>query len=551
MVSTAIQLATSLALAIAAVVYLNAWRKCKDRHSDLLTHIPVVGLRAETFARARATFRSLWKTADWLAEGYAKFTKQNIPFVVTTWDRGPVVILPPDQAKILYRLPEDRLDVFMTLNKQLGAPYTIKDQVIVQEPFHRYMIPSQLTRELDAHTPAIAEEIAEACGDLWSAHQDWEECPLWQTCFRLVARITNRTLCGPPLCRDENYLRNLERQSVAVFGGAMLISITPKPFRWGVGRLVRWWSLFYTSKITGICAPHVQKRLDESMRLNLDTHKENDKPPDGLQLIINETMARAEPTQMTVELITERLLITNNVSIQNVAFTLRNLILNLATSDPALGYVDQLRVECRKAYSDAGNVWTLESVRGMKLLDSAVRESMRVSPFGSFAIARTVRPLVPCFHPHNTMKLTLYPTPQVIDPNGIVLRHAGSDVVIPCGTTLALPMEGVHFDEDVYSDASHFKPFRFASSGKARRDGVQDAKPSTTLDDHFLGLGASKNPCSGRFLGTHQVKLIMAFMLLNYDFEYRGEKPGFTNLLGMKVPATDVKLRVRKLDGGP
>jgi hypothetical protein len=107
-------------------------------------------------------------------------------------------------------------------------------------------------------------------------------------------------------------------------------------------------------------------------------------------LIADEVVSRDDPTELSASLITDRLLIANNVSLHGMAFTAHHLILNLVASDPSLGYIETLRNECRDAYVEAGGKWTLDAVRKLKLVDSALRESMRFAPFSSIALARTV-----------------------------------------------------------------------------------------------------------------------------------------------------------------
>lgn len=74
-------------------------------------------------------------------------------------DRGTVVILPTDQMKTVGKLPENRLDIFGTLQEQIQAEYTVRDQRVVLDPYHRYLIPSQLMRQLDMLTGLMTSEL--------------------------------------------------------------------------------------------------------------------------------------------------------------------------------------------------------------------------------------------------------------------------------------------------------------------------------------------------------------------------------------------------------
>ncbi|KAI1655455.1 cytochrome P450 [Daldinia decipiens] len=453
----------------------------RQNHSTFLKVFPEVGFRDEWFHGVRATFRSLFKTAEWASEGYSKFTKHDSPYLIPTMDRGTVIILPTEQMKTLGRLPEDQLDIFGTLQEQIQARYTVRDQRVILDPYHRYLIPSQLTRDLDA-------------------------------------------LTGPM------YLASLEGQSVALFGGSMLISITPTLFRPVTGYLVKLWCWYHARKIAKICGPYIEARIRETTQEKIRVAGSRKPVKDALQLIIDEAISRDDDTQLSTSLISDRLLITNNLSLHSTTLTLHNFIMSLITSDPSLGYIEALREECDKALSDVGGTWNLEAIRKLRLVDSAIRESMRLIPFASVAMARTV-----------------------VDPKGISLKHGQSSVPVPQGTILASPIKSIHCDEAIYPDAHRFNPFRFVTTelqdSKSGGQKYVTSKPTATPDDNFFGFGTSKNPCPGRFLAVHEIKLVIAYLLTNYDIEYAKAKPQGTDLLAMKVPKMDAIIRVKRRSG--
>lgn len=137
----------------------------------------------------------------------------------------------------------------------------------------------------------------------------------------------------------------------------------------------------------------------------------------------------------------------------------------------------------------------------------------------------------------------------MIDPEGIAVKHDQKDIVIPRGTILGLPIESIHYDESYYKDAKKFDLFRFVSldeqNDKSGSKSYTNFKPTASADDLFYGFGTTKNPCPGRFLAVHMMKLILAVLILKYDIQHTQAdyQPG--NLLAMKVPKTDIKLKVR------
>jgi hypothetical protein len=49
-----------------------------------------------------------------------------------------------------------------------------------------------------------------------------------------------------------------------MFGGSTLISITPGFLRPLTGQLVRWWCLYHARRITKMCTPHVERKIQEA-----------------------------------------------------------------------------------------------------------------------------------------------------------------------------------------------------------------------------------------------------------------------------------------------
>ncbi|KAI1275889.1 cytochrome P450 [Xylaria sp. FL0933] len=539
-----------LTLIVITLLYLVITSRASNlghTHS-LITAFPVVGRRSEWFSNIRIRIRSLWKTADWAAEGYVKFTKHDLPCLIMMLDRGPMLLLSLKQMKTLYKLPENRLDIFGTLQQQIQAQYTVRDERVVRDPYHRYPVPGQLTRKLNVFTLQMVTEIADGFNSTWGTETAWKEVQVWKACFRVITRATNAALCGASLCSNPEYLQCLDGQSTAFFAGGTLISITPGFLRPVTGYFVRLWCLSYSKRFARICGPYIGQRIQETKDGISSTESNSPKvsepkneilicyelklnfglQTDALQLIIDEAISRNDSAQLLTNLIADRILITNNVTLHGVTFTVQHLLLSLISSNPSLGYIETLREECQNALDNTGGSWNLEAVRSLKLLDSAIRESMRIAPFASIAMARTV-----------------------VDPQGIEIGQADSaPVLLPTGTMVAVPVESIHYDNDIYPDPHEFNAFRFVVPQREINDGrtprYTTSKPATAADDHFFGFGTSKNPCPGRFLAVHEIKLILAHILLNYELHHAEWNPRLPSILATKVPKLDATMRVRR-----
>lgn len=139
-------------------------------------------------------------------------------------------------------------------------------------------------------------------------------------------------------------------------------------------------------------------------------------------------------------------------------------------------------------------------------------------------------------------------------------------------------MDAIHRDEAIYPHANRFNPFRFTqpsllrsildslnpeqSGGKPTSSHSRTEKENTSisqitasgskvkstvaLDDTFLGFGFGKHACPGRFFALNEMKIFVAHMVLNYDVVCLDRRPELTNVLWLKVPYNDGRVRVRK-----
>lgn len=89
--------------------------------------------------------------------------------------------------------------------------------------------------------------------------------------------------------------------------------------------------------------------------------------------------------------IARRLLYVNDISLHSTSFSMQNLIPDIYTCDGREALVEALRAECSLVLKQAGGAWTRDAVQKLKLVDATIRESMRLTPFASIALPRTVR----------------------------------------------------------------------------------------------------------------------------------------------------------------
>ena len=68
----------------------------------------------------------------------------------------------------------------------------------------------------------------------------------------------------------------------------------------------------------------------------------------------------------------------------------------------------------------------------------------------------------------------------------------------------------------------------------------------STPGDTFLGFGHGKHPCPGRYFAAHEMKLLLAHVVQNYDVEHLATRPLQDAIMETKLPSQSTEIRVRR-----
>jgi cytochrome P450 len=94
---------------------------------------------------------------------------------------------------------------------------------------------------------------------------------------------------------------------------------------------------------------------------------------------------------------------------------------------------------------------------------------------------------------------------------------------IPPGVTVEVPSHAVYMDPTLYPDSATFDGFRFA---KLREGGgpADNAKNQfVTTNEQNLNFGHGRHACPGRFFAANEIKMIVARMVMDFDFKNEGD----------------------------
>ncbi|KAF1852229.1 cytochrome P450 [Cucurbitaria berberidis CBS 394.84] len=504
---------------------------------------PMSDARSEWFWWARVVMRSVFGSKSMVDDGYNTYSSRNNIFGAPSIDRGAFVVIPPQQLKSIYDLPESVVDAHWTQSENIQAKYTIGDPEVFSQSFHVNVIRNQITRSLDYLTAGITEEITLGFEKHWGVDdKEWRRVAAWPSCLQIVAEAVNRVFIGAPHCRNKEFLEATKWHAEWVFSNAFLIHAVPWIFKPVLGNLIWLYGRRVRSKCLKPMLPLIKERLSRFLQQANDPSADWDPPQDGLQWLIEEAWKTGNAKYIDPSRIGHRLLILNFVSMHTTSFTLANALQDLFSEVPSIGSVEDLREECARVLKEAGGVWTKDAVSKLHLVDSTIRESMRISSFSILALPR-----------------------RVVAEEGITIDD---DVHIPKGIYLATPMDAIHLDAKFYSDPTKFHPFRFCHSSHVQGTRTQElyknrdgdatmppldldktsakAKSTVTLDDKFLSFGFGRNACPGRFFALHEIKLMMAHILLNYDIQYFKKRPEQFKIMWVQLPHEKTHFTIKR-----
>jgi cytochrome P450 len=263
---------------------------------------------------------------------------------------------------------------------------------------------------------------------------------------------------------------------------------------------------------------------------------------DLLTWMIRESNKRTTESERSPESLAYRLLLLNFAAVSTSTIGATNAVLDILAAPDFHAVLPALREEAAAALEGAGGLWTKSAVQSLRRLDSALRESARVSGVGGTGLARRVRAA-----------------------DGITLPDG---TWVPRGATLGVAQGGVHFDTATYGPtAGTFDALRFSRAreeAEARGTDAPANEDLVTTSPQFLAFSHGLHAWSvslfvcairfanrslgspGRFFAANQLKLILAHLLLTYDVQPLPARPPNTPLGDVMIPPLRATMRIRR-----
>ncbi|KAJ6472648.1 cytochrome P450 [Mycena vulgaris] len=469
--------ATLVGAALVALFVFEVLRKFQSQCG--LDSIPSVGVPRGPFGFYRGAWAFLQNARAVTKEGYLKYPGKafKVPFA----NRWLVVLNGPTLIEDFRKAPLDTLSFDEGTNAVLFLEHTLGHEQH-HDPYQVAVVRTPLTRNIGVCFPALRDEVVAAFEDLVPTTADeWTTVPAMQTVLPIISRVTNRVFIGLK-CREPEYIKITTQFAVNVTKDAMWLHAVPSPLRPIAVRLFGHLETATRSAMK-LVGPMIQHRLEMDDKYG-PVWPNEDRPNDLISWLLDE--ARGHPSRRTVRNLTRTLLNVNFGAIHTTTQGFLHALYNLAAR---LEYVEPLREEIKAVIKAEG--WSKAAILKMVLLDSFLKESARFVPGG--AVMCTREALKPFTFSDGT--------------------------TLPAGTLAAVGVLAEHHEQNNYANGDTFDPFRFARMRDDAGEGNKHQMVTPSLD--FLTFGLGRTACPGRFFAVNEQKLMMAHIIVTYDFKLK------------------------------
>ncbi|KAI1427219.1 cytochrome P450 monooxygenase [Xylaria sp. FL1777] len=461
--------------AILLLIVITSWLYTTTTKQEYIPGVPVVGVdKNNNLISARERFRQHAK--EMLLDGYAMY--KGRPFYIPS-PLGERLMLPPKYVQELKNAPEEDCDFVGAFLEMVEGKYTtIGDR----STLHTGVAKVQLNANLSDIVPCLWEEIEDCFQAALPGCDDWTEVKIADRFVNIVARVSSCMFGGPQLSRDEKWVSSTINFALDGFLVAQKIKAIPKILRPLMARFIPELKNISQHNQTArdIIIPILQAR---------DHIGENEeKPRDFLQWMADE----ARGDEKDGSFLSKLQLTIGFVSIHTTAAATTQLLFDLCLMPE---YIDILRSELHEVLQEYGAL-NKQALAKLVKMDSIMKESQRLNPLLLITFERII-------------------TKRIVLSDGFT---------IPKNTTIGVPAQALSMDPDLYVDPGKFDGLRFAKTPKEGE--VRAQHVASNLRSMAFGYG--RHACPGRFFASNEIKMIMAYLLLNFDFKFpegQGARP--------------------------
>lgn len=121
--------------------------------------------------------------------------------------------------------------------------------------------------------------------------------------------------------------------------------------------------------------------------------------------------------------------------------------------------------------------------------------------------------------------------------------------VIPAHTTIGIPTVALNMDPSLYPEPEKYDGFRFEKIRQTQSADVAARAQYAASNLASMSFGFGRHACPGRWFAGNEIKAIMAYLLMEYDFKFPEgvkERPASIQVETQYLPNHAATLMFRK-----
>ncbi|KAK8060829.1 Cytochrome p450 [Apiospora saccharicola] len=421
-----------------------------------------------------------------IAKGYHDYLRKGQAFSMRNVvdDRRPLVFLPRKYLDEVKNAPENELS-FPKFMENLSILRHAGGPLITDELCHATR--TDLNRALPRLTQQMYEGCLTGCREFIPECPDWTSIMPYPLLLQIFNRIGQRVLVGPELARNQEWLDLTQNYTTSLLQGTNTVRAKYTPsLRWLAKYFERDVKVVYKERqrAAALLEPVLKSRL----AARAGKQKQTDQHEDAIEWLIDDYHRKGR--KVTAQEIAQDQLGLTLAAIHNTAATVLSTLYDLIDHPASL---EDIRTEIRQTMEEHCGKFTRAALQSLRHLDSFMIESLRMHSMPQVTVQR----------------LALIPK----------TFHDGFH--IPAGMQVMFANRPLNHDPDVYPDPERFDPKRFYDD----RDSGGNNKQHhfATVSDDSVTFGSGFHACPGRFFAQDVIKLLLASLLIRYDFKFAEE----------------------------
>ncbi|KAJ4471699.1 cytochrome P450 [Lentinula edodes] len=421
-------------------------------------------------------------------------------FKVAESDRWTVFASGPRLVEEVMKAPDSLMNGEAAAKDLFQAEWTFGGD-IVANPYHINYIRTHLTHNLSELFPDMFDEVKTVLAEKLPTDTDeWVPIRAADVFTYTINRMLNRVFVGLPLCRDEEYLALMRVFATDVIKDAAVVRVFPK----------------FLKPLASVFLTNIRSTLRTALRYlrpiideRREVVKDMDSDPKQITLV---DWFLSQGIETDTEKLAMRIAFVNFVSLGTTSMSFMNVLFDLCAAPQ---FSEPIRQEVQTVVQREG--WSKTALQKCLKLDSLLKESVRLS--------------------------------IVLGFRKVAQDHTFSDgTFVPKDNFVNCPARAMHQDPEIYGEnAREFDPFRWSTLRE--QEGQKTKHQHTATSSMYIPFGHGTHAwlVPGRFFASTELKILMAYLLMNYEFRFPDGKRPPEELLGdVNIPNTRAIVHIRR-----